>query len=73
MFKSVEHPIKSFEVDIVGSSQRICRVWGYNLRVKAFRLMSTTNRPPGAAVAGTLTLLLMVATIVVAIVEMLPK
>lgn len=73
MFKSVEHLIKSNEVDVLGSFQRIWRVWRYNMHVKAFTLMPTTKRPPAAAVAGTLTLFLMVATIVVAVLEMLPR
>lgn len=72
MFKSAEHAIKSTEVDIIGSSQRR-RVWGYNMRVKAFRFMPTTKRPPAAAVAGSLTVLLMVVTIVVAVHEMLSR
>jgi len=72
MFKSAEHAIKSNQVDIAGSSQRPWHLWG-NMRVKAFRLMPTTERSPAAAIAGTLTVLLMVFTIVVAVHEMLSK
>ena len=43
------------------------------MRVKSFMFLPIAKRPPADAVAGTVTVLLIVITIVVAIHEMLPK
>ncbi len=43
------------------------------MRIQVIRFLSSTKRPPAVAVAGTVTLLLIVATIAVAVLEMLPR
>ena len=48
-------------------------VGGINMRIQAIRFLSSSRRPPAVAVAGTVTLLLIVATIVVAVLGMLPR
>jgi len=43
------------------------------MRFNAYRIVAANHRPPAAAIAGIATVFLIVAIIVVAIFEMLPR